>query len=216
MRYRPTSRRSTRARGPLLALALALSGCDFNGDPLVIQPEFDDVSSFESDLGLWAARSVGVTAPPVAWEIARSGERATGGSQSARLRVDNTTGQAKIFLERKYEVEKNQRYQVELSFQFASADFGGVNLWQLLAGAAPTSPTQGGVLAVPGDTGNGRTTDQGYAWLPKTFSMEVTSGAEGELYVYVGVGATSEFSRAYYVDDVKVVLTRKGITTARS
>jgi hypothetical protein len=199
----------------VLALALAISGCDFHGDPLVIEPEFDDATSFESDLGQWTPRSVGVTAPPVAWEIARSGERATDGTQSARLRVDNTTGQAKILLERRYEVEKNQRYRVEISFDFASADFGGVNLWQLLVGAGTTSAAQGGALAAPGDTGNGSATDQGFAWLPKSYSTEVISDADGELFVYVGVGATSEFSRAYHVDKLEVTLTRKGITTTR-
>jgi hypothetical protein len=203
-----------RARAAALLLTLALASCDFNGDALIFEPEFDDVSSFETDLGKWTGRAADLGTPPATWEVIRSADRATQGTQSTRLRLGNQAGQPKVFLERHYEVEKNQRYLVEISFDFASADFGGANLWRLLAGAALDSPTQPGtVVAVPGDTGNGRAADEGFVWLPKSFSMEVTSDVGGELFVYVGVEGTSALSRTYYVDNVKVTMTRNGITT---
>jgi hypothetical protein len=195
---------------------LAVAACDFQGDTITIEPEFDDVSSFETDLDKWVGRAVDLGTPPATWEIVRSGDRATQGTQSARLRLGNLGGQTKIFLERRYAVEKNQRYLMEISFDFASADFGTVNLWRLLAGAALDSPTQvGSFFGTPADTGNGRSTDEGYVWLQKSYSQQITSDSDGELFVYVGVGGTSELSRTYYVDNVKVALTRQGLSAPR-
>src|SRR5688572_23763672 len=125
-----------RIRGALLLLSLCLSGCDFSGSSFVIGPEFDDVTSFETDLEKWTARATDLGTPPATWEIARSGDRASQGSGSARLRLNNGTGQPRIFLERRYEVEKGQLYRVDVSFDFASADWVGVTPWRLLVGAA--------------------------------------------------------------------------------
>ncbi|MSR35870.1 MAG: hypothetical protein EXR95_04380 [Gemmatimonadetes bacterium] len=107
-------RNSVHSGARLRAFAAA---CDFNGDPLVIEPEFDDVSSFEVDLGKWTGRVVDAGTPSVLWEVARSADRASEGSQSARIRLDNRAGQAKVMLERRYEVEENQAYAVAISFQ---------------------------------------------------------------------------------------------------
>jgi hypothetical protein len=201
--------------GALLLLTVGLSACDFQGDPLVIEPEFDDVTSFETDLEKWTPRATDLGTPPATWEIVRSGDRATQGGGSSRLRLTNSTGQPRIFLERRYEVEKNQLYQVDLSFDFASADWAGAIPWRLLAGAAVNSPTQTGAVVTPADTGNGRAADEGYVWLQKIYSMDLSSDADGELFIYVGVSGATESARTYYVDNVKVTLTRKGISPPR-
>jgi hypothetical protein len=204
-----------RRRGAVLLFTLAAAGCDFNGDPLAILPEFDDVSSFEVDLEKWTARAADLGTPPATWEIVRSADRATAGSQSTRLRLGSPAGQTKIFLERRYAVEKSLLYRVEISFDFASADFAGVTPWPLLVGAAVESPTVSGAVVQPGNTANGRAADEGYVWLPKSYSMDVSSDGDGELFVYVGVLGTAEIARTYYVDNLKVALTRKGLSPPR-
>ena len=194
---------------------LAVSGCDFHGEPLLIEPEFDDVSSFETDLGKWTGRAIDLGSPPATWEVARSGDRATQGSQSTRLRLGNLAGQTKTFVERRYEVEKSLLYRVEMSFDFSSADVAGVSPWGLLAGVSPDSPTKTGAVVTPGNTSNGRAADEGHVWLRRSFSLDVGSDGDGELFVYVGVGGMSEASRTYYLDNLKVTLTRKGLTPPR-
>jgi hypothetical protein len=67
----------------------------------------------------------------------------------------------------------------------------------------------------PGNTANGRAADEGYVWLPKSYSMDVSSDGDGELFVYVGVLGTAEIARTYYVDNLKVALTRKGLSPPR-
>ena len=216
--HRTLSGDRARVRAAVLLIALAAAGCDFNGSPLAILPEFDDVTSFETDLGKWVGRAVDLGTPPSTWEVVRSGDRATQGTQSSRLRLTDTTTatQSKVFIERRYALEKNQRYLVEISFDFASADFAGVTPWALLAGASVDAPTQSNVaLMAPGTTANGRTADDGFVWLPRSYSTELSSDADGEIFVYVGVSGTSPLTRAYYVDNLKVTLTRKGLSAPR-
>jgi hypothetical protein len=124
---RTTTRERVRLPGALvLLLTLGLSGCDFHGGTFIIEPEFDDVSSFETDLEKWIGRATDLGTPEAAWEIVRSGDRATQGSGSSRLRLSNAAAQTRIFIQRRYEVERNQGYQVDISFDFASADWAGV------------------------------------------------------------------------------------------
>jgi hypothetical protein len=192
------------------AVALFLTACDKHGLDFVVAPEFDDTFLFESGLGDWTARSKDVTGDT--WEVVTSPDRASQGTQSVRLRLDNKNSQGKIWIEKKYKVEKDQLYTVQVSFDFGSADFGGVNLWQIVAGAAPDSPATAGAALPQGDTGNGQATDQGYRFVPRTFTFETTSDKDEELFVHVGVWGTSAFLRTYYVDNMKVVLTRKGLS----
>jgi len=84
-----------------------------------------------------------------------------------------------------------------------------------LAGTLLDSPTKTGAVVAPGNTANGRTGAGGYVWLQKLYSMDVTSDADGELFVFVGVVGASEQSRTYYVDNVKVTMTRKGLSPPR-
>ena len=130
--------------------------------------------------------------------------------EAIRLRLDNLNSQAKIWIEHRYKVEKNQAYAAKMSFDFGSSDFGDVNLWRLLAGAGTDSPAGAGNLSVRGDSGNGESSDQGYQWVSKTYEAAVTSDADGELVVYVGIWGTSAFLRTYYLDNIQVVLTRQG------
>ncbi len=196
----------------LLVLLVAGLGCDFHGDPLMIEPEHSDTASFEAGLGDWIPFGIDLLSPPVAWEVARSTDRASDGTQAIRVRLNNLNGRGKVVLERKYAVAKDQLYTVVISFDFATADFGDIGLWRILAGASPDSPTRSNSVAPRESTGNGLAADGGYRWLPKSYTMEARSDAKGEMFVHVGVWGTSEVLRTYYIDKLEVTLTRKGLS----
>ena len=63
-----------------------------------------------------------------------------------------------------------------------------------------------------GDTGNGLPTDEGHRWLTKSYAMQVRASQDGELFVHVGVWGTSLSPRTYFVDQVRVKLTREGLS----
>ena len=204
-----------RASARLVAVTLCLCsvvGCDRRGVVVIIEPEFDEIFFFETGFSDWTARGVDLADPTVDWEIARSSDRASKGTQAVRLRLDNLNSQGKIWIERRYTVEEDRLYSVQVSFDFGSADWGDVNLWNVLAGAALDSPAGGGDPSVLWNSGNGESSDQGYQWVPKSFTLETTSDSDGELFVYLGIWGTSAFLRTYYLDNLQVVLTREGFS----
>ena len=85
-----------------------------------------------------------------------------------------------------------------------------MNLWRILAGGGTDSPAVTGSLSVREDSGNGESSDNGYQWVPKSYEIEVRSGTDRELFVYVGIWGASAFLHTYYIDKIQVVLTRQG------
>lgn len=125
--------------------------------------------------------------------------------------MDNRTDAAKVWIVREFSVAASRDYMVQLSFDFASRDWGDANLFQLLAGASPTAPATGAeVLAVARtniSTGNGAGSDVGFLWSQRLFNRPGRSSADGKLYVLLGVWGVWETPRTYYIDNVWVELT---------
>ena len=157
----------------------ALTGCDLHGRGIDIVPEFDDTFSFETGMEEWYARGIDLGDPPVTWEVARSNERADAGAYSVAFQLANLNDQGKIWIERRYEVAPDQEYEVTLTFALATADYGTINLWRLLAGVSPDQPTAGSQLIATQDTGNGSATDVGFQWVEKTIVLRTRSDADG-------------------------------------
>jgi hypothetical protein len=145
----PFIRTSARLGAAIFCLC-SLGSCDLSGLQLIVEPEFEDAFSFETDFSHWAPQGSDLADPPVVWEVARSSDQASEGEQAIRLRLDKKNSQGKIWIERRYEVEEDQFYSIEISFDFGSADWGDVNLWRLLAGT--DSPAVVGSLSVRGDS----------------------------------------------------------------
>ena len=85
---------------------------------------------------------------------------------------------------------------------FASADWGDVNLFTIITGVVQEPPETRDDLVYQGSTGNESDTDVGYVWLKKGYDFLVRSGANGKLYVTIGIWGTWETTRIYYFDNV--------------
>ena len=128
----------------------------------------------------------------------------------ARLFVDNRNGMSKIWLERTVDVSPNLAYDVDISFDFGTADFGQANLWRILSGAHTHSPATGAELTVQDATGNGSGSGVGVQWLPKSYRVRALSDAGGHMRIVIGVWGMWETPRTYYVDNVRLRFTRAG------
>ncbi len=167
--------------------------------------------SFEDGLAGWTAKAydIEVSGTEVDWAIDTSTERATTGTHAVKYNVNNLTDAAKIFLEREFALEPGT-YSLILDFDFASADFGDMNLWQFIAGVRTTAADSADDLIFYGDTGNGHTADDGFIWLDKTFNSSLiddltfTVAAGEKAYVQLGVWGTWESERAYFLDNLTV------------
>lgn len=188
---------------------MALSGCD-HGGTLVLAPEVDVTESFETGLADWTEAGLDLGDPAATWSGTVTTEQASAGTHSLKLTLDNSSADAKIWVQRAVQATPGQAYDVELSFDFGSEDYGSLNLWKIIAGVVPASPETAADLPVQGDTGNGLSSDQGYQWVHKDYTTTVTAAADGTVYLVLGLWGDWDEQRSYYVDNVHLVLTRAG------
>jgi hypothetical protein len=207
---RATRRRHLGLWATVPAVLLVGGVCDHSGKIIAVVPEFDITDSFESGLGQWTPEALDLGEPPGAWSVQGSTEEASAGTHSVELTLDNVSDAGKVWIERDLEVAPAQAYEVEISFDLASADFGTLNLWTVIAGAHTAPPQAADELIFQDDTGNGASTDDGYHWVSKRYTVHAQSDEEGHLHVTLGVWGTSETARTYYFDNVRLQLTRTG------
>ena len=157
----------------------------------------------------WEARATDLELAnsTINWSITRSQENAKNGSSSLKLYLENWNDMGKIWVERSFAVKPNTRYRVNISYAFASADWGDANFFTIITGVLHESPTSRDELVYQGETGNGADSNVGYLWLEKSYSFSVESDAAGKLCVIVGVWGVWESPRTYYLDNLKIVFT---------
>jgi hypothetical protein len=172
----------------------------------------DEISfsfSFEEGMQGWEARATDLELAnsTIDWSITRSQERVSDGSSSLRFYLENWNDMGKIWIERGFVVKSNALYVVNVSYAFASADWGDANFFTIITGVLQEPPRSRYDLVYQGGTGNGARLDVGYLWLEKNYGFSAESDAAGKLYVFVGVWGVWETPRTYYLDSLRVVFT---------
>lgn len=188
-------------------LPLLATVCDKLGE-IVIVPEFEMSFSFESGFGAWMAGGLDLLDPPVVWSASSSSLEASDGERSVRFDLDNLNGQAKIWIFREFEVAPGQRYDIAISFDLATAD-ASTDAWQVIAGAHTAPPETAAELRVHDATAAPGSGGGSIEWVPKQYAVQGQADEEGLLYIIVGVWGTGSGARTYYVDDLRLVLTRR-------
>lgn len=159
--------------------------------------------SFEEGMQGWEVKGTDLDNPPVEWSIERSDRIATKGNTSIRYYLENVNDAGKIWIEKPYIVEPNKNYKVNIEYDFASMDWGDVNLWKIITGIVPRRTENKGYLVFQEDTGIGEKTNE-FKWNKKSYEFSVNSGENGKIYAMIGVWGTWETTRIYYVDNVKI------------
>jgi hypothetical protein len=164
--------------------------------------------SFEAGLEGWDGRGIDtqLSGSEIPWAIGPSSDRATDGRQSLRFFLDNTNDAGKIFVQRSVCLVPHRLYKVSIAFDFATADFGTINLFGIIAGPLSASPTVRDDLrpAARESTANGLDHDQGFVWLHKSYVTVAESDANGCVVVVVGIAGSWETARTYYLDALEV------------
>lgn len=192
-----------------IAVGALATACDASTSEPFVRRSFG--FTFESDLGGWAADATDLDDPPVTWSIVRSDELAERGDWSVELFLDNENDAGKIWIERAFELTPGASYDVEVAFDLASADFGIVNRWRIIAGVSAENPEIADDLSFQDETGNGAEDDVGFVWLPKRYAFQNVEADPdtGVLWVSIGVWGTFETPRTYFIDDVELIFTRR-------
>jgi hypothetical protein len=188
----------------VMIAGIVLSGCTSLRSPAGKGDYY--LFPFENDLEGWATKSADLGKPPVEWSINRSGEMIKGGKSAAILTLASSGGQPSIWLEKSFPLNPGQRYQVKVTYDFASAD--SENTWRLITGVAQSQFSNSQDLVFQGDTANGAGSSAGFQWQQKDFNFTVQANGEGKVYVAIGVQGTSEGQRHYFLDNVAVTFNR--------
>lgn len=193
---------------PIAIGALSILACDVGTSEPFVRRTFG--FTFENSFSPWEADGTDLEDPPVVWSVERSQDLAESGTSSVKFSLENLNDAGKIWMESAVQLERGASYDVEIAFDFASADFGDFNLWTIIADADSLDPETAGDLTFQDDTGNGSDTDVGFVWTRKEYTFTSTANSEtGLIFVALGVWGTSEFSRTYYIDDVDLSFTRQ-------
>ncbi|HUP00490.1 MAG TPA: hypothetical protein VM737_03090 [Gemmatimonadota bacterium] len=195
-----------RARLAIPLALLGLTACILDSEDPFFRQTYS--TSFESEFD-WNPDGTDLDDPPVVWSVERSDVFAESGDWSVRFILENLNDAGKIWMERAFELQPGATYDIEIAFDFASADFGDINLWTIIAGASDRDPETRDDLTFQEDTGNGSDTDVGHIWLPKRYMFTRTADSAGLVHVALGVWGTSEFSRTYFIDDVEITFTER-------
>lgn len=165
--------------------------------------------SFENGFQNWQSNGTDLKDPPVEWSIDLSDNLTSHGQTAVKFYLSNLNDAGKIWLERPFVVEPNSNYLVDISYDFASADYGDINLWTIITGVHGKPPRTADDLKFQGDTGNGADSNVGFKWMNKHYRLTIESGWKGEIYVTLGVWGTWETSRIYFIDNVKINIEEK-------
>lgn len=184
-------------------LPSSLLGAHSAGSP----EEMSEFFSFEDGMEGW---TTGGTDLPLEWSITRSEDIAKDGRTSMKLFLANFNDAGKIWIDRPFVVEPKQTYQVSVKYFFASNDYGLINPTIMFTAVLETSPnTREDLIPAYQDlTRAGDSPASGYKWLKKKHKFNVQSGDAGVLHVIIGFWGVFERPYTYYVDQVRVTLTK--------
>lgn len=164
--------------------------------------------SFENDLEGWNAKGFDLELGNgfIDWSITKSSDLSTKGPHSAKYYLNNLNDAGKIWLEKEFQLEKNKTYRIKINFDFASAEYGIINIFNLLCYAYADSPRdrEDIMKAVQSDTGNGSDTDIGFKWLNKNYTFTHRANDNGKILLLVGVWGIWETARTFYVDNLTI------------
>ena len=178
-----------------------------------VPQEITESYSFENDLEGWSVDATDVWGgPPLAWNVSRSQDMAKDGSTSVKFFLANSNDAEKIWIEKAFAVEPNQIYHVDVEYALASNEPSTdvVSPFTVIAGVLKQSPKTT-VDLTPAFKNSTRkpSSESGYEWFDRKYEFAVRSDEQGELHVVIGVWGDWEVRKTYYVDDVRIALTKK-------
>jgi hypothetical protein len=184
----------------LLLTTASVAACNPRRQAGPYETTFRD--SFEAGLGDW---QTGADVPedgerpgPVDWFIQASESQSSDGQSSAEFFLDGKHDDGTIWLFRPFTVPAGQDLTVTLSFDAWSESESFNTTGKVAAYAGARKPQQ------EGDFDLSQALNQVTGWKRYSYSLEASSGDDGQLWVAVGITAVWETKLTYYFDNLLV------------
>lgn len=201
-----TSARGRAGAAVLALLVLPLTGCEAISEatsPQVTAQEY--LFNFESSLGAWTTDGTNVDPDGSHWSIAPSMAEQVSGAQAVAFHLDNREERGRIWMEHDFALRANRSYDVTFTFEFASADWGPGDHWDLLVAAGtgrPLDPRADGFYAA--STRNGAVVDDGFRWRSIELPTRLRTGDDGRARIAIGIEGSTLREATYYLDELGV------------
>lgn len=139
--------------------------------------------------------------------VAAATDQASAGVRSVRFDLANPNGQGKVWIMRQVQATPGQSYSAQVSLKLGVAEPAGAAPWKVIAGLQAPEPLLTAQLGFQDETssapGNGA-----FSWVAKSYTVAAKADDEGRLWLTLGIWGTSPGTRTYWVDEVRVALTR--------
>lgn len=203
MKHRASARRLSPAVAALLALPMM--GCEAITE--ATSPQLTGQTylfGFENTLAGWSPEGTNVDPDGSHWSITASQAVAARGGQAVAFRLDSHDEDARIWIQREFVLRANKTYDVTLTFEFASADWGPEGHWELIV-AAGTGKLDPGMDAFhTSSTANGAVMDDGFRWRSIELPTRIRTGVDGRATVAIGIEGATLRDATYYLDELGV------------
>ncbi len=158
---------------------------------------------FEDGLGVWV-KGADVPADPnhpgqnVNWTINVVANQSYAGNHSAQFYINGLQDDGTIWLTRNLTLTPDTARNVTVSFQLWSSSESFNTLANVVAYIGTKNATSEGDFQVIG------VANQAAGWKSYSYSVEVETGASGNVNVALGISAVWETHMTYYIDDIVV------------
>lgn len=184
-------------------MAFLAVACDT--EPITIVAEVDETYGFEGSADGWTEFSR--PGAGGAASAAVSAQEASEGSGSMRLSLNDPSGTGAVYVTRRFtDLAEDRGYEVEITFDLGSSDDSPADAWTLRVAAGASQPGGGTTFQNVGSTA---VVGGGLAFEQRTAALTASTGADGELWITVGVSQSGAGDREYYLDRLRVMLTRR-------
>ena len=180
--------------------------CD-PGD-ITIVPEFEGAFSFEGALDGWSPAASAHLVPGLQWSAAVDAAQAVAGGSSLRVTVDDSTATGGVWIERPFLLTEIEGYRIDVEASVGTEQ-AAPPLWSFVLDAADRPLSERGALPLRGEL-TPATVAGSVEWTRETHSLQYdTEQGQDTVWVAIGLAAQSAGERTYYLDDVRVVFTRR-------
>jgi hypothetical protein len=188
----------------LVLIGLVISCSVVAGRPTASDSATIDQSySFENDFEGWTVNGTHIN-PDLPSPVTRSQDMAKDGLYSLRFDVNRDEFFQFLWIERVFNVEPNQVYDMEVDYALGTRDCCS-NPFLNLAGALTRTPAVLADLTSVGQDIVDNGLDTGvYTWVDKQFTSTHRSDDQGQFHVVIGFFGEFDFRRIEYIDSVHI------------